>query len=349
MSPTSENSRRQILKMTAAAAGALAAAQLGIAQTTETPAAAIPTPETTWNGGMPYRKLGKTGEVVSLLGLGGFHIASVPTLDESMRLVRSAIDRGITFMDNCWDYHNGKSEVWMGQALRDGYRAKVFLMTKVDGHTKTLAAKQIDESLKRLQTDHIDLLQHHEVVRPDDPEKIFADGGSHEAVLEAQKAGKIRYIGFTGHKDPAYHLHMLEMCEKNNYPLTSVQMPLNVLDAHFKSFQKQVLPVLVKKQIAPLAMKTFAAGGIIRNKIATPVECLHYAMSLPVAVTISGMDSMKVLEQNLAAAQSFKPMSPEAVAELLGRTRAMAEGGKYEQFKMTRGFDGTDRHPEWVS
>jgi aryl-alcohol dehydrogenase-like predicted oxidoreductase len=194
----------------------------------------------------------------------------------------------------------------------------------------------------------VDLMQHHEVVRPDDPEKIFAAGGAYEAMLEAQKAGKVRYIGFTGHKDPAIHLHMLEMAKKNDYPLAAVQMPLNVLDAHFKSFAHDVLPVLLERGIAPLAMKTFAAGGIVRNKIATPAECIHYAMNLPTSVVISGMDKPEVLEQNIAAARAFKPFTPEQLAALLDRTRPFAANGKHEPFKMTKGFDGTARNPSWL-
>lgn len=340
------SSRRDVLKLTAAAAATFAVAQLGLAQ--DATPTSLPAVETTWKDGMPYRKFGKTDEVVSLLGLGGFHIGLAPDLEASVKLVRSAIDQGVTFMDNCWDYHNGKSEDWMGHALKDGYRQKVFLMTKIDGQTKAAAAKQIDESLQRLQTDHVDLMQHHEVVRAGDPDKIFAEGGAHEAMVEAQKAGKVRHIGFTGHKDPAYHLHMIELSLKNNYPLAAVQMPLNVLDAHYKSFEKQVLPVLVKHGIAPLAMKTFAAGGIIRNKIATPAECIHYAMSLPTSVVISGMNTPEILAQNIAAARSFKPLTAEELAALLNRTRPMAEGGKFEPFKTTKGFDGTARNPQWL-
>jgi aryl-alcohol dehydrogenase-like predicted oxidoreductase len=298
---------------------------------------------------MPYRKFGKAGTLVSLLGLGGFHMGAMKSQDDATRLIRSAVDRGVTFMDNCWDYHDGKSEVWMGHALKDGYRDKVFLMTKIDSHSKAGCAKQIDESLQRLQTNHIDLMQHHEVIRPTDPDKIFADGGAHEAMLEAQKAGKIRHIGFTGHKDPAIHLAMVQACLQRNYPLEAVQMPLNVLDVHYKSFAHQVLPVLVQNGISPLAMKTLAAGGIVKNKIASATECLHYAMSLPTTVVITGMDSMEILEQGLTAAKTFKPLTRDQLTSLLGRTRPMAAGGKNEPFKTSGGFDGTAKNPDWLS
>src|SRR5438477_619342 len=204
---------------------------------------------------MPYRTLGRTGERISALGLGGYHIGVPKDEREGIRIIRTAIDRGLNFMDNCWDYHDGGSETRMGKALRDGYREKVFLMTKIDGRTKKAAAEQLDQSLKRLQTDVIDLLQHHEVLRLDDPDRIFAEGGAHEAMLEAKKAGKIRFIGFTGHKDPLVHLRMLEVAAKHGFRFDTVQVPLNVMDAHFRSFGKHVLPVLVKEGIGVLGMK----------------------------------------------------------------------------------------------
>src|SRR5208282_1161897 len=210
--------------------------------------------------GMPYRSLGHTGEKVSLVGLGGYHLARQSDIEESIRIIRTGIDEGINFLDNCWDYNGGESEVRMGKALRDGYRQKVFLMTKIDGRTKTLAAKQIDESLKRLQTDHIDLLQFHEIVRRTDPDPIFASGGALEAVQEAKQAGKLRFIGFTGHKDPSIHLRMLEVAGANKFRFDAVQMPLNVMDAHFRSFEHQVVPVLVKNEIGVLGMKALGFG-----------------------------------------------------------------------------------------
>src|SRR5213080_2150961 len=245
----------------------------------------------TKSGEMIYRTLGRTGEKVSAIGLGGFHIGVPKDEREGIRIVRSAVDRGINFMDNSWDYHDGGSEIRMGKALRDGYRDKVFLMTKIDGRTKSEAAKQIEDSLKRLQTDHIDLMQYHEIIRMEDPDRIFADGDAQEAVLEAKKAGKIRYIGFTGHKDPIVHLRMLEVAAQHRFHFDSCQMPLNVMDYHFRSFAHQVLPRLVEQGIAPLGMKPLGSGAILKSGTITAIECLHYALNLPASVVINGMDS----------------------------------------------------------
>src|SRR5438270_4042285 len=247
--------------------------------------------------GIPYRTLGRTEERVSAIGMGGFHLAQ-PGLEEaeSIRLIRTAVDRGINFMDNSWDYNEGQSEIRMGRALKDGYRQKVFLMTKLDGRTKKEAAKQIDESLKRLQTDHVDLMQHHEIIRFEDPDRIFAEQGAQEAVLEAKKAGKIRYIGFTGHKDPHIHLYMLEVAAKHNFHFDTVQMPLNVMDAHFRSFGKLVLPKLVEQQIGVLGMKSMGDHIILKSGVVQPMECLHYAMNLPTSVVITGIDSQEILQ-----------------------------------------------------
>ena len=297
--------------------------------------------------GMPYRTLGRTGEKVSAIGLGGYHIGN-PEEQEGIRIIRSAINGGINFMDNCWDYHGGDSEVRMGKALRDGYRDKVFLMTKIDGRNKAAAAKQIDESLTRLQTDRIDLMQHHEIIRLEDPDRVFGEGGAHEAMLEAKKAGKIRYIGFTGHKDPIVHLRMLEIAAQHQFHFDAVQMPLNVMDAHFRSFEQKVLPVLVREEIGVLGMKPLGSGAILKSNTAKPIECLHYAMTLPTSVVITGIQSMKDLEQSLEAARTFKPMNQAEVASLLGRTRNAAAFGKFELFKTGAGFDGTARHPEWL-
>jgi aryl-alcohol dehydrogenase-like predicted oxidoreductase len=220
-----------------------------------------------------YRQLGRTGECVSAIGFGGFHIGA-PKLsdDESIRLICSAVDGGITFMDNCWDYNQGQSEIRMGKALKDGYRQRVFLMSKLDGRTKEEAAKQLDESLRRLQTDHLDLIQHHEVIRFEDPNRIFAAGGAMEAVVEAKRAGKVRYIGFTGHKDPHIHLYMLEVGEQNGFRFDTVQMPLNVMDAHFRSFNQLVLPKLVQQEIGVLGMKSMGDGIILKSQVASPAE-----------------------------------------------------------------------------
>lgn len=300
------------------------------------------------SGDMLYRTLGRTGERVSAIGLGGYHIGVPKDESDAIRVMRSAIDRGITFMDNCWDYHNGASEIRMGKALRDGYRDKVFLMTKIDGHTKALAAKQIDECLQHLQTDHINLMQHHEVIRVEDPDRIFAAGGAHEAMREARKAGKIRYFGFTGHKDPMVHLRMLEVAAQNQFKFDAVQMPLNVMDAHFRSFEKQVLPGLVKEGIGVLGMKPLASGAIARLKEVAPIECLHYALNLPTSVVITGMESMERLDQAIEAVRTFKPLTPEQVATLLSRTKALAMTGKYEGFKTTPAYDATARHLDWL-
>jgi predicted aldo/keto reductase-like oxidoreductase len=297
---------------------------------------------------MVYRQLGKTGEKVSVIGLGGFHIGQVKDEQESIRIIRSAIDQGITFMDNCWDYNNGESEIWMGKALKDGYRQKVFLMTKLDSHSKTGATKQIDESLKRLQTDHVDLMQFHEIIRMEDPDRIFAPGGSMEAVLEAKKAGKIRYIGFTGHKHPDIHLRMLEVAKKNDFHFDTVQMPLNVMDAHFRSFEQQVLPVLVKEGIGVLGMKSMGDSIILQSDAVKPIECLHYAMNLPTSVVITGIDSMKILDQAMEAVRTFKPMSQAEVSALVSRTAKLASAGQYELFKTSNRFDGTALNPRWL-
>jgi predicted aldo/keto reductase-like oxidoreductase len=307
----------------------------------------------TLRGEMLYRPLGKTGVEVSAIGLGGSHFGT-PNLpeQESIRLLHEAVDRGITFMDNCWDYHDGQSEVRMGKALaQGGYRAKVFLMTKIDGRTKEAAAAQIDESLRRLQTDHIDLLQHHEVLRFDDPDRVFAEGGSMEAVLEARKAGKLRFIGFTGHKDPRVHLYMLEVARKHGFHFDTVQMPLNVLDAHFRSFAQMVVPEAIREGIGVLGMKSMCGGtGIVlkSNSGVEPIQCLHYALNLPTSVVIAGIDKQPILDQAFEAAKTFKPMNREQMAGLLNKTRDVAMTGKYELFKTTSHFDGTAKHPDWL-
>jgi len=297
---------------------------------------------------MIYRTLGKTGERVSAIGLGGSHIGRPSTEEEAIRIIRSAIDRGINFMDNCWDYANGKCEQWMGNGLRDGYRKKVFLMTKFDGRTKAATAKQIDESLQRLQTDVIDLMQYHENIRMEDPDRFFAPSGPLEALLEAKKAGKIRYIGFTGHKDPAVHLRMLEVAAQNKFHFDSAQMPLNVLDASFRSFGQQVVPKLVEQGIAVLGMKPLASGAIPQNNIANAIECLHFSLSLPTSVVINGCDSMERLDQAFEAAKTFKPLTATQVSALVGKTREAAMSGKFELFKTATRFDGTAQHPEWM-
>jgi aryl-alcohol dehydrogenase-like predicted oxidoreductase len=251
-------------------------------------------------------------------------------------------------MDNCWDYNDGASEKRMGKALQDGYRDRVFLMTKIDGRTKKDAAKQLDESLERMQTDHIDLIQHHEILRFEDPHRIFDEQGANAALVEAREAGKIRFIGFTGHKDPRIHLYTLEVAKENGFEFDTVQMPLNVMDAHYRSFEKLVLPELVKQNIGVLGMKALANGMILKSKTVTATECLQYAMNLPTSVVITGCESMENLEQALEAARTFKPMSDEQVQTLLARTAKAASRGEFELFKTTSVYDGTAAHPEWL-
>ena len=297
---------------------------------------------------MLYRTLGQTQERVSAIGLGGFHIGHPKDEQESIRIIHSAIDRGITFMDNSWDYNEGVSEIRMGKALKNGYRDQVFLMTKIDGRTKEAAAQQIEESLRRLQTDHVDLLQFHEVLRLEDPDRIFAAEGAIAAFLEAKQAGKTRYIGFTGHKDPLVHLRMLEIAKEHGFSFDTVQMPLNVMDAHFRSFEHQVLPKLVEAGIGVLGMKTMGDGNILKSKTVEPIECLHYALNLPTSVVITGIERMEILDQAIKAAETFKPMSDKAVSELLARTAEAAMTGHYEPFKTGVQFDQTALNPDWL-
>ncbi len=334
--------RRDFLKSASGAVGVAAAAQM-------LPSMAHGEQQSKETEEMLYRPLGRTGERVSAIGLGGYHIGK-PSLteQESIQLIRQAVDRGITFMDNCWDYNDGVSEIRMGKALAGGYRNKVFLMTKIDGRTKSAAALQIDESLQRLQTDHVDLMQFHEVIRLEDPDRIFAEGGAMEAMLEAQKAGKVRFIGFTGHKDPFVHVRMLDEARQRSFHFDAVQMPLNVMDAHFRSFEKDVLPVLVGEGIAPLGMKAFGDHYILDSKTVKPLECLHYCLNLPVATQITGIDSPAILDQAIEAAHTFRPMTAEQVAELLGRTRESAQQGKFELYKTTPHFDGTAHRPQML-
>jgi predicted aldo/keto reductase-like oxidoreductase len=306
-------------------------------------------PESMSHSEIPRRALGSTGEQVSAIGVGGWHL-SLKHVDEelSLRIVRTAIDRGINFMDNSWDYNEGESERRMGKALRDGYRDKAFLMTKIDGRSKKEAAKQLDESLRRLQVDHIDLVQHHEVIRYEDPHRIFDEEGANAALVEAREAGKLRYIGFTGHKDPHIHLHMLEVAKQNGFRFDAAQMPLNVMDAHYRSFEKLVVPELVKNNMGVLGMKSMANGILLKSNTVTPMECLHYALSLPTSVVITGIDSMEFLDQACRAAQSFRPLSDEQTRALLARTAQAASRGSFEPFKTTSIFDSTAEHPDWL-
>jgi predicted aldo/keto reductase-like oxidoreductase len=298
--------------------------------------------------GIPYRELGRTGEKVSLVGIGGYHLGKQVDPNESISIIRKALDEGINFLDNCWDYNGGESEIRMGKALRDGYREKAFLMTKIDGRNKATASSQLEESLRRLQTDRIDLLQFHEVIRDTDPDRIFAPGGALEAVLAAKKAGKVRFLGFTGHKSPGIHLKMLATAAQHRFSFDTVQLPLNVMDAHFDSFEKKVVPVLVKNGIGILGMKPMGDHFILDTKTATPAECLHYAMNLPTSVVITGCDSPRILDQALQAARSFKPMTESEVSALLAKTAEAAQAGKYELYKTSHHFDGTVANPQWL-
>jgi aryl-alcohol dehydrogenase-like predicted oxidoreductase len=298
---------------------------------------------------MRYRTLGDTGEEVSVIGLGGWHLG-LKHVDEplSLRIIRSAIDGGITFMDNSWDYNDGLSEIRMGKALREGYRDKVFLMTKIDGRSKKAAAQQLEESLKRLQTDCLDLVQHHEILRYEDPHRIFDEAGANAALVEARQAGKLRHIGFTGHKDPCIHLHMLETAQEYGFRFATAQMPLNVMDAHYRSFQRLVLPDLIREQIGVLGMKPMANGIILRSNTVSPIECLHYAMNLPTSVVITGIDGMDILDQAFEAVRTYEPMSPAQVNALLARTAGAAVHGDYEPFKTSSIFDSTAQNPAWL-
>ena len=301
---------------------------------------------------MVYRTLGRTGERVSAIGLGGAHIGFGGQDAEAgaIKLMHAAIDGGITFFDNSWDYNDGRSEERMGKALKEGnLRSRVFLMTKTDSHSAQGWNKQLEESLRRMQVDMIDLVQIHEVIRMNDPEAVFAPGGAIEAAIAARKAGKIRYIGFTGHKDPAIHLHMIETAEKHGFHFDTVQMPINIMDAHFRSFQHQVVPVANAKGIGVLAMKTFAFGALIQANVADPIDMLHYSMSLPVSVVITGMPTMPRLQQALTAAKTFKPMTKEQIATLLSKSKDLAADGHLEKFKTSETFDGTSRNPEWLA
>ncbi len=303
-------------------------------------------------GEMLYRPFGKTGEKVSAIGLGGSHIGKATVSEDmAMRLIHQAIDRGITYMDNSWDYNEGRSERRMGQALAENKsRNKVFLMTKLDGRTKNLAASQLETSLSRLKTDRIDLVQFHEVLRYDDPDRIFGGGGAMEAVQEAKQAGKVRFIGFTGHKDPHVHLYMLEVAKKNGFRFDAVLMPINVMDAHYRSFAQLVMPKLAAEGIAVQSMKPFGGGDgiILKSNTVSPIECLHYALNQPTSVVITGIDKPEILDQAFEAAKTFKPMNEEQLTALLTKTKQAAEDGRFELFKTTAHFDTTARHPDWL-
>ncbi len=305
---------------------------------------ASPRPTETRKGDMLYRSFGKTGETVSLLGVGGSHIGQIPDEALAIRIIRTAIDRGVNFMDNSWDYNEGtgRDELRMGKALRDGYRQKVFLMTKVDGRTKESAAKQLDESLKRLQVDHVDLLQFHEVIRMEDPDRFFAPAGALEAFLDARKAGK------TGHKDPAIHLRMLAMAKEKGFRFDAVLFPSNPMDWSFRSFVHNVMPVALRDGVAVQTMKPMGGKFILQSHTVTPQECLQYALSQPTSVVIHGMDKMEYLEQSLDVVKNFKPLDEAQIAAIAGEARQAAMTGNYELFKTTAHFDSTAKNPQWL-
>jgi aryl-alcohol dehydrogenase-like predicted oxidoreductase len=298
---------------------------------------------------IPYRVLGRTGERVSAIGLGGWHLALKHGDDKlATRIIRTAIDSGINFMDNCWDYNDGASETRMGHAFEDGYRQKAFLMTKIDGRSYVEATRQLDESLRRLRTDCIDLVQHHEILRYDDPHRIFDEQGANRALVDARKAGKLRYIGFTGHKDPHIHLYMIDIAREHGFRFDTVQMPLNVMDAHYRSFGRMVLPELLKEGIGVLGMKPMANGIILKSKTVSPMECLRYALNLPTSVVITGVDSMEILDQACEAARTFQPLSEAELAAILSKTAVAAARGEFEPFKTSSIFDGTAKNPAWL-
>lgn len=299
---------------------------------------------------MIYRDLGSTGEKVSLIGIGGWHLGLKYVSEKlALRIMDEALARGVTFFDNCWDYNEGESEKRMGKFLKDGKREKVFLMTKIDGRTKKIAARQLDESLKRLKTEMIDLVQHHEILRFEDPHRIFDEKeGAHLALLEAQKAGKLRFIGFTGHKDPRIHLHFLETAESFGHRLDTAQMPVNVMDAHYRSFTREVVPELNKRKMGVLAMKSMANGIILKSKTASATECLHFAMSQPVSVVITGIDNLKVLDQAFEAVRTFADVKKKDIAAILEKTKDAARRGEFEPFKTSSIFDGTAENPDWI-
>ena len=289
---------------------------------------------------VPKRELGKTGMQVSALGVGGYHLGSTRDQKEATELVARALDAGINFFDNAWEYHKGESELRLGAALK-GKRDQAIVMSKVctHGRDKAVGMRMLEESLRRLQTDHLDVWQIHEVIYEDDPELIFRPNGVAEALVEAKKQGKVRAIGFTGHKDPSIHLRMLE----HDFPFDTVQMPLNCFDATFRSFEQNVLPVATRRGIAVLGMKSLGGSGeMIKKGGVTPKEGLRYAMSLPVATTISGMDSIDVLEQNLKIVAGFQPYTAEEMDALRKRSQELAADGRMELFKTTKMYDGDE-------
>ena len=331
--------RREFIKVGAGAVAATSGVSRSPEKVSSSSAASEGQASPAWGGGeMIYRKLGSTGAQVSAIGVGGHHLGDVPTLDEAVQLVHEAVDAGVNFFDNAWEYYNGKTETILGRALRDGRREKVFLTTKVCTHGRSakLAMQMLEDSLRRYQTDHLDLWQIHGIVYDNDPELAYAKGGVLEAFDQAKKEGKVRFVGFTGHKDPAFHLKMLEL----GYPFDTVQMPLNPFDANFHSFERQVLPEVNRRGMAALGMKSM--GGTawgIKAGVVQAEEMLRYAMSLPVATTICGMDSLDVLRQNLRVVRSFQPMTQSEMQALRARCAPTAADGRFEPYKVSLRYD----------
>lgn len=289
-------------------------------------------------GEIPRRPFGRSGVPVSLLGLGGSSLGAVRSEAEAIRIVHEALDAGINFLDNAWEYHDGRSEKWMGKALK-GRRDEAFVMTKVCTHGRDgkLAIRQLEQSLKRLQTDVIDLWQIHEVIYENDPDLHFAKGGAVEALERAKKQGKVRFVGFTGHKDPSIHLKMLA----HDFPFDACQLPLGVFDASFRSFERKVLPELTRRGIAPIGMKSLGGtGDAVKRQVVTVREALRYVMSLPIVTLVSGIDSLKVLRQNLAIVRSFEPMKLDEMQSLRRRCAREAVDGRFELYKTSICFDG---------
>lgn len=345
--------RREFLKQAAAAAALArietAAGQSGVGSGLTGAAAHPPLPIVTEVNGIGRRKLGRASVEVSIIGIGGYHLG-LPgvTEQEAIRIVRAGLDQGINFLDNCWDYNGGLSEERVGKALQDGYRQKAFVMTKIDGRTGPAARQQLEQSLTRLGTDHIDLLQIHEVIRMGDPEQAFQSGNVVDVLRQARQQGKIRFIGFTGHKSPAIHLHMIETADKHGFTFDTVQMPVNALDEHYDSFGQEVIPVAQKHGMAILGMKPLSNGAILKTNTITAVEALHYAMSVPVTVTITGCESMANLEQALGVARNFRPLDEQQKLAVLQKTAAVAGGGRFEAYKSSTIYDGTTNNPQWL-
>jgi predicted aldo/keto reductase-like oxidoreductase len=346
--------RRSFLKQ-AATAAALAGLKTAAGQATsknlelQGAAAHAPLPVVANVNGIGRRKLGRADAEVSIIGIGGYHLGlSGVSEQDAIHIVRKGLDEGINFLDNCWDYNNGVSERRMGKALEDGYRQKAFLMTKIDGRTGAEARRQLEESLKRLKTDHIDLLQIHEVIRMSDPEQAFQPGNVIEVLKQARQEGKIRFIGFTGHKSPAMHLHMIETADKHGFTFDTVQMPVNALDEHFDSFGQKVISVAQKHGMAILGMKPLSNGAILKTNTVTAVEALHYAMSVPVTLTITGCESIANLEQALSVARNFKPMTLQQKLAILQKTAPASTDGKFEAYKSSHIYDGTFNNPQWL-